>query len=124
LARRCSAWPTWCSSTTRFRRCGAETGAALISPATGFNRLAFGDRFKPVFASHDPVYYSRLQLGFSGTAQNESGTSTTKLNRNEALVDYAIDYGLPASRATRTTVLSTTSRSRPRRRAPTVSRMR
>ena len=72
-----------------------ETGAALISPATGFNRLAFGDRFKPVFASHDPVYYSRLQLGFSGTAQNESGTSTTKLSRNEALVDYAIDYGLP-----------------------------
>src|SRR5207244_10245786 len=33
--------------------------------------------------------------GFSGTAQNRSGTSTTKLSRSEALVDYSIDYGLP-----------------------------
>jgi len=74
-----------------------EVGAALVSPATGFNRLAFGDRFKTVFPSHDPVYYSRLQLGFSGSAQNDSGTSTAKLKRGEALVDYAIDYGLPGA---------------------------
>jgi uncharacterized protein DUF3943 len=33
-----------------------EIGAAAISPATGFNRLAFGDRFKAIFPSHDPVY--------------------------------------------------------------------
>ena len=72
-----------------------ELGAAVVSPATGFNRLAFGERFKTVFPSHDPVYYSRLQLGFSGTAQGGSGTSTTKLRREEALVDYSIDYGLP-----------------------------
>lgn len=72
-----------------------EIGAALVSPATGFNRLAFGERFKEVFPGHDPVYYSRLQIGFSGTAQNESGTSTTRLRRSEALVDYSIDYGLP-----------------------------
>jgi hypothetical protein len=72
-----------------------ELGAAVISPSTGFNRLAFGDRFKTIFPSNDPEYYSRLQLGFSGTAQNGSGTSTTSLKRNEALVDYSIDYGLP-----------------------------
>jgi hypothetical protein len=72
-----------------------EAGAALISPATAFNRLAFGNRFDTIFPSHDPVFYSRLQLGFSGTAQNETGTSTTKLQRNEALADFAIDYGLP-----------------------------
>jgi len=72
-----------------------EVGAAVVSPSTGLNRLAFGDRFKTVFPSHDPVYYSRLQIGFSGSAQNETGTSTTKLKRNEALVDYSIDYGLP-----------------------------
>ncbi|HEV2040815.1 MAG TPA: DUF3943 domain-containing protein [Casimicrobiaceae bacterium] len=75
-----------------------EVGAAVVSPSTGLNRLAFGDRFKTVFPSHDPVYYSRLQNGFSGSAQNETGTSTTKLKRNEALVDYAIDYGLPGKR--------------------------
>jgi hypothetical protein len=72
-----------------------EVGAAVVSPATGFNRLAFGERFRTVFPSRGPDYYSRLQLGFSGSAQNESGTSTARLKRNEALVDYAIDYGLP-----------------------------
>lgn len=72
-----------------------ELGAAAISPSTGFNRLAFGNRFDTIFASHNPAHYSRLQLGFSGTAQNNSGTATTKLKRNEALADFAIDYGLP-----------------------------
>jgi hypothetical protein len=72
-----------------------EVSAALISPPTGFNRLAFGDRFKGVFDSHDPATYNRLYLGFSGTAQNTQGTSTTRLRRNEALAEYAIDYGLP-----------------------------
>ena len=72
-----------------------ELGAAAVSPSTGFNRLAFGDRFKTVFPSHDPIYYSRLQIGFGGSAKNETGTSTTKLKRNEGLVDYSIDYGLP-----------------------------
>ena len=72
-----------------------ELGAAVISPSLGFNRLAFGDRFDAIFPSHDPAYYSRLQLGFSGSTQNDAGTSTTKLKRNEALVDYSIDYGLP-----------------------------
>ena len=72
-----------------------ELGAAAISPATGFNRLAFGDRFDAAFASHDPVHYSKLQLGFSGTAESNAGTSTTKLKRNEALVDFSMDYGMP-----------------------------
>ncbi|HEY5513262.1 MAG TPA: DUF3943 domain-containing protein [Geomonas sp.] len=31
-----------------------EAGAAILSPPTAFNRLAFGDRFKPVFPSQDP----------------------------------------------------------------------
>ncbi len=72
-----------------------ELGAAAISPATGFNRLAFGDRYDNVFDSHDPVHYSKLQLGFSGTAESNAGTSTTKLKRNEALVDFSMDYGMP-----------------------------
>jgi hypothetical protein len=72
-----------------------ELGAAAVSPATGFNRLAFGDRFDGLFASHDPVHYSRLQVGFSGTAENNAGTSTTKLKRNEALVDFSMEYGMP-----------------------------
>ena len=42
-----------------------ELGAAMISPPTGFNRLAFGNRFKPVFPSHDPAIFWRLRLGAS-----------------------------------------------------------
>ena len=72
-----------------------QLSAAAISPSTGFNRWAFGDRFDAIFASHDPVYYSRLQLGFSTALQNETGASATNTKSYEALADYSIDYGLP-----------------------------
>ena len=72
-----------------------EVAAAAISPSTAFNRYAFGNRFSAVFASRNPAYYSRLQLGFSGTAQNNQGTSTTRLRRNEGLADFSLDYGMP-----------------------------
>jgi hypothetical protein len=71
-----------------------EIGAAAISPPVGFNRLAFGERFRAIYPSHDPVYYSRLAFGASATTQNDPGTST-KLERNEAQVDFSMDYGLP-----------------------------
>ena len=73
-----------------------EVGAAVISPASGFNRLAFGDRFDKIFPSNNPVYYSRLGLGVMGTAQNVQGAST-QLTRNETQADFSIDYGLPGS---------------------------
>jgi hypothetical protein len=72
-----------------------ELGAAVISPSLGFNRLAFGDRFDAIFPSHDPAYYSRLNLGYSHSTQNEAGTSATQIRSNEALADYSLDYGLP-----------------------------
>jgi hypothetical protein len=71
-----------------------EIVAAAISPPVGFNRLAFGERLGR-FSSGDPLYFTRLQVGFSGTAHNDAGFSTTKLRRDEALVDFFIDYGLP-----------------------------
>ncbi|HUP96547.1 MAG TPA: DUF3943 domain-containing protein [Usitatibacter sp.] len=75
-----------------------ELMAAAISPPVGFNRAAFGDRFDKPFASRDPVYFTRFQVGFSGTAQNSAGISTAKLERNEALADFYMDYGLPGKR--------------------------
>jgi hypothetical protein len=75
-----------------------EVAAALISPPMGFNRVAFGDRFNRVFPGRDPVYFTRFQLGYSGTAQSSEATSTTKLRANEALVDFYVDYGLPGKR--------------------------
>ena len=71
-----------------------ELVAAAISPSTGFNRLAYGKRFDSIFASRNPAYYSRLNLGLMGTAQNEQGLSTL-LKRNEAQADFAMEYGLP-----------------------------
>ena len=71
-----------------------EVAAAVISPATGFNRLAFGDRFRTVFPSHDPARYSRFSVGVSATTQNDPGTST-KLKRNEGIAEFSMDYGLP-----------------------------
>ncbi len=88
LALERSDWPQW-------RR---ELAAAVVSPPVGFNRFAFGDRFDKPFPSRAPAFLSRLQLGFSGTARNEGGISTTRLRGNEALADFYIDYGMPGKR--------------------------
>ena len=73
-----------------------EAGAALISPATGFNRLAFGDRFDKVFPSNNPDYYSRMGIGAIGTTRNIQGPSA-QLRRNEVQADFLLDYGLPGN---------------------------
>ncbi len=70
-----------------------ELSAALISPPTGFNRLVFGDRFKPVFPSHDPAVFQRLRFGASVNTSSDKGNS--KSDRTEATGDYSMDYGLP-----------------------------
>jgi hypothetical protein len=72
-----------------------ELGAAAISPATGFNRLAFGNRFDTLFPSGDPVYYGRLAVGISTVTHNESSLSFSDLKNTEALADFSLDYGLP-----------------------------
>jgi len=75
-----------------FRR---ELGAALLSPPTGFNRLAFGDRFKAVFPSHNPATFWRLRLGVSLSSHlNNQGRSSTK-EKIEPTIDFSMAYGLP-----------------------------
>jgi hypothetical protein len=76
-----------------FRSGWRELTAAAISPPTGFNRLAFGERFREVLDSRNAAYYSRVQVGASGGLRQ--GASPPQLKRNELLVDYSIDYGLP-----------------------------
>ena len=46
------------------------------------------------FSSNDAAYYSQLQVGFMGTATNQSGTSSPVKER-ELQVDYSLDYGMP-----------------------------
>ena len=71
-----------------------ELVAAAISPPVGVNRLVFGEQFKGIFPSNDPEYYSRVQVGIAAATQDRPGGSK-KIKRNEGLVDFALDYGLP-----------------------------
>jgi hypothetical protein len=72
-----------------------ELGAAAISPPTGFNRLAFGNRFKPVFPSHNPAIFWRLRLGASLNSSVNDQSGSSSINRNEVTADYSMAYGLP-----------------------------
>jgi hypothetical protein len=75
-----------------------EVAAAAIDPSAAFNRLVFDDRHGGIFSSHDAAYFSRLGLGYVSSVKQELGNSTTDFKRNEAQVDFSIDYGLPGSR--------------------------
>ena len=76
-----------------------EVAAAAVSPPVGFNRAAFGERFRNIYPSHDPVYLTRFELGYSGSAQGSGGgTSTVSLKRHEFQTDFFMDYGLPGKR--------------------------
>lgn len=79
------------TGTPRFWR---EAAATVVSPSTGFNRLAFGDQYKAVFPSNGAAHFSRFALGTSTTTQSVRDTST-RFEHTEALADFAIDYGLP-----------------------------
>ena len=69
-----------------------EMGAAVISPATGFNRFAFGDRFKSVFPDRhqDTFWHARLGVSLNSNI-SDSGTPT----RYETAADFSLAYGLP-----------------------------
>lgn len=83
-----------------------ELGATFISPSTGFNRYAYGDRFDGVFRSHNPAVYTRLQLGVNLNVAVSSNVNANKIvgdpsvvpqdyQRGEAAADFTIAYGLP-----------------------------
>ena len=62
-----------------------ELAAAVLSPPTAFNRLSFGDRFKPLYPSYDPETYWRLRLGASLGGNSQL----------DATADFQMSYGLP-----------------------------
>src|SRR5713101_3219169 len=72
-----------------------ELGAAVLSPPTGFNRLIFGERFKPVFPSHDPAIYIRLKLGVTLTTDVHNAGLSPTVKREEGSLDYYMTYGIP-----------------------------
>jgi len=72
-----------------------ELGAAVLSPSTGFNRLVFGERFAPVFPSHNPAIFWRLRFGaFLDNRLNDQG-GLSPVGRKDATIDFSMAYGLP-----------------------------
>ena len=72
-----------------------EIGAAVISPPTGFNRLAFGDRFDSVFPSHDAALLQPAAARRQRHRAERRGQLDASSKRNEAPADFSMDYGLP-----------------------------
>jgi len=72
-----------------------EIGAAAISPSLGFTRLAYGDRFRSVFDSHDPATYTYVRLGWNKVDNLFDAAVSQNVKRNAATLDYHMSYGLP-----------------------------
>ncbi len=72
-----------------------ELGAAVLSPPTGINRLAYGDRFKSVFPSHNPATFWRLQLGASLNSHQNNQDSSSISKSTVETADFTMSYGLP-----------------------------
>jgi hypothetical protein len=82
-----------------------QLGAAVISPATGLNRLAFGERFGGVFPSYSPAVYTRFDVGASLSNHYRSNVNVNAdlsappayqtPKRGEASVSFTMSYGLP-----------------------------
>jgi hypothetical protein len=79
------------------RRFWRELSALVISPSTGFNRLAYGDRFDGIDPSRDPAVFTRVQFGVTGTASIQNSL-TQPLTRSEAVADFTVEYGVPGKR--------------------------
>lgn len=80
-----------------------ETGAAAISPPLGFNRLAFGDRFRAVFQSHNPATYSYVRFGWNKIDDALDGIVGQTVKRDTATADFHMSYGLPGKNGYRYT---------------------
>ncbi len=80
-----------------------ETGAAAVSPPLGFNRLAFGDRFRAVFQSHNPATYSYVRFGWNKIDDAFDGIVGQTVKRDTATADFHMSYGLPGKNGYRYT---------------------
>jgi Domain of unknown function (DUF3943) len=72
-----------------------ELGAAAIFPPLGFNRLAFGDRFRSVFESRDPAVFSYVRLGWNKVDNKFDEAVSQNVRRDTATADFRLAYGLP-----------------------------
>jgi hypothetical protein len=72
-----------------------ELGAGIISPSTGLNRLVFGNRFKPIFPSHNPATFSRVQIGASIMSDKNEDSGQSPIIDTDMTATFTLAYGLP-----------------------------
>ncbi|WP_162084693.1 hypothetical protein [Sulfuriferula nivalis] len=72
-----------------------EVGAAAISPSLGFTRLAYGDRYRSVFDSHNPATYTYMRIGWNKVDNLFDSAVSQNVKRNAATMDFHMSYGLP-----------------------------
>jgi hypothetical protein len=72
-----------------------ELLASVISPPTGFNRLAFGERFDPVFQSRDPARFAQLRLGARTTVYPDGPGVHDAFGPGGVTGNFSLAYGLP-----------------------------
>lgn len=90
------------SSTPGFWR---ELGVAVIAPTMEFNRLAYGDRFRGIFPSNDPWYYTRVQVGANVNSRFNSSVNVNpdilgvpigqSFSKADYIADFSMAYGVP-----------------------------
>jgi hypothetical protein len=72
-----------------------EAGAAVVSPAMGYNRQrGMGWRAASLWAGAPPATFWGLQLGASNPSSSNVGPSLAT-RRREVAADFAMEYGLP-----------------------------
>jgi hypothetical protein len=70
-------------------------GAGLISPSSGFNRLAFGERFDTVYDSRKPATFWKASVGGQRNARLTDVGNLSNLQEELAIAQFSMDYGLP-----------------------------
>jgi hypothetical protein len=70
-------------------------GAGLVSPSSGFNRLAFGERFDSVYDSHEPATFWKASIGGRRNAHLSEVTDLSNLEESTGVAQFSMDYGLP-----------------------------
>jgi hypothetical protein len=70
-------------------------GAGLISPSSGFNRLAFGERFDTVYDSRKAATFWKASVGAQHNAHLTDVPNLSDVQHSVAIAQFSMDYGLP-----------------------------
>ena len=72
-----------------------ELAATAISPPVGFNRLVFGERFDPVFPSHNPEIFWDFRIGADTSSYTREQGASDHIRKGDAVGEFSMLYGLP-----------------------------